>query len=125
MPAKNPYVKDSLWGGGFPHLLTKSMQLETTEQSKRELGFIKTLIQLENLGKEYCKFQVEDTLGPVTLAPRDLPDETKRLVASVTARYSKDREKPTLLIRCRENGEDEILEVAPAQDEKLASWRIG
>jgi len=81
--------------------------------------------KLETLGKECCKFQVADTLGPVTLAPRDLPDKTKKLVASVTARYSKDREKPTLLIRCRENGEDELLEVAPAQDEKLASWRIG
>ncbi len=80
--------------------------------------------KLEQLGKDRCKFQVIDTLGAVTLAPRGLSEEKKRLVASITARYSQGREKPTLLIRHREDGEEGLSEVAPMSDEELARWRI-
>lgn len=79
---------------------------------------------LERLGKGYVKYQAEDLLGPVTLAPSGLAEETKKLVAALTARYSQGREKPALLIRCSENGREELLEVAPVKDEDLASWRI-
>ena len=80
--------------------------------------------RLEQLGGGYCKFQVANILGPVTLAPPGLPEETKRLVAAITARYSQGRDKPTLLIRHSGNGQEELLEVAPAKDQELARWRI-
>ena len=79
---------------------------------------------LERLGRGYVKYQVENLLGPVTLAPARLDDETKKLVAAVTARYSQNKENSTLSIRCSENDREELLDVAPAKDEEIALWRI-
>jgi tRNA U34 2-thiouridine synthase MnmA/TrmU len=79
---------------------------------------------LERLGRGYVKYQVEDLLGPVTLAPASLDDETKRLVAAVTARYSQNKGNSALSIRCSENDREQLLEVAPAKDEEIACWRI-
>ncbi|MBI5117644.1 hypothetical protein HZA56_14295 [Candidatus Poribacteria bacterium] len=80
--------------------------------------------RLEQFGKGYDRFQVADSLGPVTLAPRRLSEETKRIVASLTARYSQGREMPTLRIRHCEDGTESFIEIAPASDEDLARWRI-
>jgi len=80
--------------------------------------------KLEQLGKGYGKFQVVDGLGPLTLAPRGLSAETKKLIASLTARYSQGREKPFLTIQYWEEGSKELLEVAPENDEDVAPWRI-
>jgi tRNA U34 2-thiouridine synthase MnmA/TrmU len=80
--------------------------------------------KLEQFGKEWCRFQIANILGPVTLAPCGLPDDMKKLVAAITARYSQGRENPTLVIRYNENGEEGLIEVAPAKDEELHSWRI-
>jgi tRNA U34 2-thiouridine synthase MnmA/TrmU len=79
---------------------------------------------LEQFGEGYSKFQVVDSLGPITLAAQNLSEKTKKLVASITARYSQGRDKPSLLIRHRENGKEEFFEVAPADDSELARWRI-
>lgn len=81
--------------------------------------------KLEQFGAGYCKFQIANILGPVTLAPLGLPGETKKLIAAITARYSQGREKPTLVIGYSENGKEGLIEVAPAGDEELARWRIG
>ncbi len=81
--------------------------------------------KLEQCGSGYCKFQVANLLGPVTLAPVGLPDETKRLIAAITARYSQGREKATLVIGYNENGREGLIEVAPASDEEFAHWRVG
>ena len=81
--------------------------------------------KLEQFGKGWCRFQIANILGPVTLAPLGLPEEAKRIVAAITARYSQGRENPTLVIRYNENGKEGLLEVAPAKDEDLDSWRIG
>ncbi|UCD59310.1 MAG: hypothetical protein JSV16_13490 [Candidatus Hydrogenedentota bacterium] len=81
--------------------------------------------KLEQLSEGYSKFQVVNLLGAVTLAPRGLTDETKRLIASVTARYSQAKGKPRLSIRHREDGREELLESAPSSDDELARWRIG
>jgi hypothetical protein len=80
---------------------------------------------LERLGKNRVKYQVDNFLGPVTLAPAGLDEPTKTLTAAITARYSQGREAPALLIRVSENGREEMLEVAPAKDDDLARWRIG
>jgi hypothetical protein len=80
---------------------------------------------LERLGRNYVMYQVENRLGAVTLAPAGLDDETKRLVAAITARYSQGRENPTLTVRCTGNDGEELLEVAPAIEDELARWRIG
>ena len=79
---------------------------------------------LEKLGGGYCKYQVDNELGPVTLASPGLPEATTKLVAAVTARYSQGREKLTLVIRRMEDGREELLEVAPAKDNELNLWRI-
>lgn len=80
--------------------------------------------RLEQLGKGYSRFQVDNTLGPVTLAPQGLPEDVKKLVASITARYSQGKEKPTLLIKETCNGEESRIEIAPAEDSSIARWRI-
>jgi tRNA-specific 2-thiouridylase len=80
--------------------------------------------KLEELGRNYSRFQVIDGLGPVTLAPYGLSQETKIKIASITARYSQGREKPLLTIRYGGEGREELLEVAPANDGDLTPWRI-
>jgi tRNA U34 2-thiouridine synthase MnmA/TrmU len=80
---------------------------------------------LERLGRGYGKYQVEDERGAVALAPAGLEEETKRVVASIAARYSQEKEKPTLSVRNSEDGREELLEVEPAGEEDLARWRIG
>jgi tRNA U34 2-thiouridine synthase MnmA/TrmU len=79
---------------------------------------------LERLGRNYVRYQVKNLLGAVTLAPSGLDDETKRLVAAVTARYSQGKENSARSIRCSEDDREELLEVTPAKDEELARWRI-
>ena len=79
---------------------------------------------LEQLGRGYGKFQAADRLGALTLAPQGLSEETKRMVASITARYSQGRDKPSLLIRHLQDGEEELFEVGPADDSDVARWRI-
>lgn len=79
---------------------------------------------LERLGRTYVKYQVENGLGAVTLAPPGLDDEAKRRVAAVTARYSQGRESATLTVRCSEDHREELLEVAPAMEDELSRWRI-
>ncbi|GAB4334314.1 MAG: hypothetical protein Kow0099_06380 [Candidatus Abyssubacteria bacterium] len=80
--------------------------------------------KLEQLGGGYSKFQVADRLGPVTLAPSGLPEETRRLISSITARYSQGRDKPTLMVRNWENDKEVLMEIAPAADHEFAQWRI-
>jgi tRNA-specific 2-thiouridylase len=80
--------------------------------------------KLEQFGKGYCRFQIANLLGPVTLAPLDMTEETKKLVAAITARYSQGREEPTLVIQYIENGKKGLIEVAPAEDDEFAPWRI-
>ena len=79
---------------------------------------------LERLRGDYCKYQVENLLGAVTLAPCGLAEETRRLVAAVTARYSQGKENSTLPIKYSESGGEYLLEVAPAGEEDLTRWRI-
>jgi tRNA U34 2-thiouridine synthase MnmA/TrmU len=79
---------------------------------------------LERLGRGYGKYQVDNSLGAVTLAPAGLDDETKSQVAAITARYSQNKEESTLSIRYNENDEERLLEVEPAEDEEIACWRI-
>ena len=81
--------------------------------------------KLAQMGKGYGKFQMADTLGPLTLAPKGLPEETKRLVASITRRYSRGKGNSSVAIRHTEDGEEDFFEVAAASDEDLARWRIG
>jgi len=80
---------------------------------------------LERFGNGYGTFQAADGLGPLTLAPQNLPEKTKKLIASITARYSQGRDKASLLIRHRESGKEELLEVGPAKDSEFAEWRVG
>ena len=80
--------------------------------------------KLEQLGGGHLKLQVEDRLGPVTLAPADISAEAKKLAASITARYSQGKEKPALSIRCWANEEEELLKVQACSDDELSVWRV-
>jgi hypothetical protein len=80
--------------------------------------------KLEQFARGYSKFQIANILGPVTLGPVGLSEETKKHIAAITARYSQGRDNPPLTIRCSENGKEELIEVMPVEDEELALWRI-
>ncbi len=80
--------------------------------------------KLEFLGRDFAQLQVVDGLGPLTLVPKGISDESMLLAAAITARYSKPREQSTRAIRCCRNGSEEVLEVEPMPDEKLAIWRV-
>ncbi len=81
--------------------------------------------KLEQIGKDYEKFQVADRLGAVVLAPKGLPEKTKRLVAAIAARYSQDREKRRVPVRCQSDGQEDMVQAAPIADRELTRWRIG
>ena len=80
--------------------------------------------KLEQLGSECMKLQVADRLGPVTLAPANIPEEMKLLAASITARYSQNKSHASLAIRCWMDGREELLEAPPLDEERLSAWRI-
>lgn len=80
--------------------------------------------KLEQLGRDYAKLQVIDGRGPVTLAPVHIPEEMKRLAASITARYSKPGSENTFVIRCRTNGDEELLSVQPLDDKRISALRV-
>jgi len=69
-------------------------------------------------------FEALDTGSPLTLAEGEPDEPTRRLIASITARYSDRRNQPLVEVAARRGGTEERLMVPPVADAALEGWRI-
>ena len=70
------------------------------------------------------RFEAVDCGSPITLADGDPDAETRRLIASITARYSDRRGEPLVEVAARNGDREERLVVPPVADQSLSAWRI-
>jgi hypothetical protein len=69
-------------------------------------------------------FQAQDCGSPIALVEGEPDDEARRLIASITLRYSSNRGLPSAPVECRRGEHVEVLEVTPATDEILEPMRV-
>lgn len=80
---------------------------------------------LENYAAGRARLEARGVMGPVALVEGEPTWEERALAARVVARYGKGRDRPQVEVEWREDGEVEVLAVAPEQDEALVeSLRI-
>jgi tRNA U34 2-thiouridine synthase MnmA/TrmU len=77
--------------------------------------------RFESLG---WRFEALDCGSPITLVEGDPDAEVRRLIASITARYSDRRHQPMVEVAARRDAIEERLHVPPAADESLDAYRI-
>jgi tRNA U34 2-thiouridine synthase MnmA/TrmU len=70
------------------------------------------------------RFEALDCGSPVTLAEGDPDAGLRKLIASITARYSDRRHEPLVEVIARADGREETFLVPPIADESLEGWRI-
>jgi tRNA U34 2-thiouridine synthase MnmA/TrmU len=69
-------------------------------------------------------FQAHDCGSPITLVEGEPDEGAKRLIASITLRYSSNRVLAQAPVECRRGEEVELLEVIPAADEAIEPLRV-
>ncbi len=79
------------------------------------------LARFETLG---WRFEALDCGSPVTLVEGEPDEDLKRLIASITARYSDRRGEPLVEVSARRAGREERLFVPPVADSVLETYRI-
>ncbi len=79
------------------------------------------LTRFEGLG---WRFEALDCGSPITLAEGEPDEGTRRLIASITARYSDRRSEPLVEVAARRGPREERLVVPPAADGVLETYRI-
>jgi tRNA U34 2-thiouridine synthase MnmA/TrmU len=70
------------------------------------------------------RFEVLDCGSPITLVEGEPDSEMRRLIASITARYSDRRGEPLVEVSGRRDDHEERLTVPPVADHALEAWRI-
>ena len=70
------------------------------------------------------RFEALDTGSPLTLAEGEPDQPTRRLIASITARYSDRRNQALVEVAARRGDTEERLMVPPVADAALEGWRI-
>lgn len=69
-------------------------------------------------------FEALDCGSPITLVEGEPDEPTRRLIASITARYSDRRHEALVEVAARRDGREERLTVPPAAEGSLEAWRI-
>ena len=69
-------------------------------------------------------FEALDCGSPITLVEGEPDEPTRRLIASITARYSDRRHEALVEVAARRDGREERLVVPPAAEGSLDGWRI-
>ena len=72
---------------------------------------------LERYRNGHWAAEALDCSSPLTLVEGDPDAEQRRLIAAITARYSNARDRDRVRVRLSRDGEEEIQEVRPADDE--------
>ncbi|HEV8201702.1 MAG TPA: hypothetical protein VGS03_16945 [Candidatus Polarisedimenticolia bacterium] len=73
---------------------------------------------------EGWRFEALDCGSPITIVEGDPDEEMRRLIASITARYSDLRAQPLVEVAARHQGREERLTVPPVADAALEAWRL-
>ena len=73
---------------------------------------------------EGWRFEALDCGSPITIVEGDPDEEMRRLIASITARYSDRRAQPLVEVAARHQGREERLTVPPVADAALEAWRL-
>ncbi|HKN47889.1 MAG TPA: hypothetical protein VJ144_07970 [Candidatus Polarisedimenticolia bacterium] len=79
---------------------------------------------LERFETSGWRFEALDCGSPITLVEGEPDDDLKRLIASITARYSDRRCEPLVEVRARRAEREERLFVPPVTDRVLEAYRI-
>ena len=69
-------------------------------------------------------FSTIDVMGPITLVEGNVGDEEIKLAAAITARYADNEESATVRIKYESGNFSGIVEVEPASQQDLESWRV-
>ena len=70
------------------------------------------------------RFEALHCGSPLTLTEGEPDEETRRLIASITARYSDRRAEPLVEVAARRVGREELFLVPPVADQVLETCRI-
>ncbi|OPX22803.1 MAG: hypothetical protein B1H02_05705 [Candidatus Latescibacteria bacterium 4484_107] len=79
---------------------------------------------LERYAEGRWMFQVVGAPGPIALAEGTLSSETIRKVAALVARYSDAKREASVEVRYTYEERERMVEVSPADDARIAPWRI-
>lgn len=79
---------------------------------------------LERFLRDRWWFQAQDCGSPIALVEGEPDEDSKRLIASITLRYSSNRALSLAPVECRRGEHVEVIEVPPAADEAIEPLRV-
>jgi tRNA U34 2-thiouridine synthase MnmA/TrmU len=79
---------------------------------------------LERFADPLWRFEALGCGSPITITEGEPDEATRRLIASITARYSDRRHEPLVEITARRGGHEERLTVPPVADSALEAFRL-
>ena len=79
---------------------------------------------LSRFAADVWSFEALECGSPITLVEGEPDEPMRRLIASITARYSDRRHEALVEVAARRDGREERLMVPPAADGSLEGWRI-
>jgi tRNA U34 2-thiouridine synthase MnmA/TrmU len=79
---------------------------------------------LERFTEPGWRFEALDCGSPITLTEGEPDEATRRLIASITARYSDRRHEPLVEVSARRGDHEERLMVPPVADSALEAFRL-
>jgi len=79
---------------------------------------------IERLAVSGWRFEALNCGSPITLVEGDPDEDTRRLIASITARYSSRRSEPLVEVAARRQEHEEHLLVPPVADTVLEAYRL-
>ena len=79
---------------------------------------------LERFTEPGWRFEALDCGSPITLTEGEPDEATRRLIASITARYSDRRHEPLVEVSARRGDREERLMVPPVADSALEAFRL-
>jgi hypothetical protein len=79
---------------------------------------------LERFTEPGWRFEALDCGSPITLTEGEPDEATRRLIASITARYSDRRNEPLVEVSARRGDHEERLMVPPVADSALEAFRL-
>ena len=79
---------------------------------------------LERFADPLWRFEALDCGSPITITEGEPDEATRRLIASITARYSDRRHEPLVEVAARRGAHEERLRVPPVADSALEAFRL-
>lgn len=109
------------------NLLRIGRQFRISERAKLILGRNQedNLRITQYLNDSVYRLEAKETGSPVGMLYGELTDEDFTLSASIIARYTKDRNKPSVRVTAERGAECKVIDTTAATEETLTQYRIG